>query len=120
MNFLYQVSNLYLTENASSSLASSLYSNLMVNISRKTVQRMEIDLKRTICKRCRCLLLAGITCTVRIKKKRVIWKCMKCGDSKIFETKRKNYVPWTQNKESHVDIIDYGVEEPSVKDHRKK
>ncbi|KAJ8980681.1 hypothetical protein NQ317_013293, partial [Molorchus minor] len=62
MNYLYQASNTLITENAASNIAASLYMNLLVNVSKKTVQRLDIEIKRTICKGCRNLLLAGLTC----------------------------------------------------------
>ncbi|KAJ8925717.1 hypothetical protein NQ315_009564, partial [Exocentrus adspersus] len=103
------------TENTSCGVASALYCNLLVNVSKKTVQRMDIDIKRKICKGCRSLLLSGITCKVRIKKKRIIWRCLKCRTCKIFETKNKTYVPWSQRKESIVEILDYGKDAKHVK-----
>ncbi|CAH0551288.1 unnamed protein product [Brassicogethes aeneus] len=106
VNYLYQVSNELATESIPCNVASTLYSNLLVNISKKTVQRIDIPIKRTICKGCRSLLLAGVTCTVRIKKKRAIWKCVKCNVEKRFDARRE-HVPWTQNKDSVVEILDY-------------
>ncbi|XP_018563051.1 ribonuclease P protein subunit rpr2 [Anoplophora glabripennis] len=117
INYLYQASNLLATENASCSIASSLYSNLLVNISKKTVQRIGIDIKRTICKGCRSLLLAGITCKVRIKKKKVIWMCLECGTAKTFETVNKTYMPWSQSEESIVEILDYTPQENIQRKH---
>lgn len=76
-------------------------------------------MKRTICKSCRCLLLAGITCKVRVKKKKVIWTCLKCRHSKVYETKDKNYKCWTQKDESLVDVFDYSVNYTTDKNKKK-
>ncbi|CAG9813512.1 unnamed protein product [Phaedon cochleariae] len=108
MNYLYQISNMLATNSVAENTASSLNSNLLVNISRKTVQRMEIGLKRTICKSCRCLLLAGINCKIRITKKKLIQTCLKCHKSKILSIENKTYLPWTQQEESIVEVMDFG------------
>lgn len=64
-------------------------------------------MKRSICKFCRCILIAGITGRVRIKKKQVLWTCLKCSTQKKFETKNKDYLPWTLQEESIVETLDY-------------
>ncbi|KAJ3649235.1 hypothetical protein Zmor_020988 [Zophobas morio] len=107
MNYLYQACNATATENAASNSASILYSNLLVAISKKAVQRLDIDLKRTLCKGCRSLLLAGVNCKVRIKKKRSIWICTNCSTSKVFDLRNPDYQPWPQQAESLVEVIDY-------------
>nr|CAH7765055.1 unnamed protein product [Callosobruchus chinensis] len=108
MNYLYQAANTLATENESKHVASIHYINLMQNISKKTVQRLDIDTKRTICKGCKSLLLAGVNCKVRLKKKRLHWTCSLCGRTKTFETKNRNYCPWQQNPDSIVQVVDMG------------
>ncbi|KAJ8960244.1 hypothetical protein NQ318_003969 [Aromia moschata] len=108
MNYLYQASNAIATESKANNVASVFYTNLLVNVSKRQSKGCkDIAMKRTVCKGCRCLLLAGVTCKVRIKKKKVIWTCMSCRTSKVFEIRNRNYMPWTQRKESVVDILDY-------------
>ncbi|CAG9865295.1 unnamed protein product [Phyllotreta striolata] len=109
INYLYQISNLMATKNQSCHVAASLYSNLLVNVSRKTVQRLDIQTKRTLCKSCRCLLLAGITCKVRVKKQKVTWTCLHCKKAKVFETRDRNYECWTEKPESLVETLDYSL-----------
>ncbi|XP_028128051.2 uncharacterized protein LOC114324412 [Diabrotica virgifera virgifera] len=84
MNYLYQICNLMITENRTNNAAAAAYSNLLNNISRKTVQRLEIDMKRTICKACVCLLIVGVTAKIAIKKKKRILTCLRCNHSKIY------------------------------------
>ncbi|CAH2009445.1 unnamed protein product [Acanthoscelides obtectus] len=108
MNYLYQAANALVTENESKYVASIHYINLMQSISKKTVQRMDIETKRTICKGCKTLLLAGVNCRVRMKKKRLRWICNLCGQTKTFDMNNRNYCPWQQNPESTVQIVDMG------------
>lgn len=68
-----------------------------------------IEVKRTICKGCRSLLLPGITSKVRIKKKKVIHHCLICRTRKVFITKNKNYTPWTMKSESLAEILEYNL-----------
>lgn len=71
----------------------------------------DIPVKRTICKGCRTLLLAGVTAKVRIKKKNIVWSCLKCNTKKTFET-NDDYMPWSQKNESIVETLDFT---PNVK-----
>ncbi|KAF7279058.1 hypothetical protein GWI33_007692 [Rhynchophorus ferrugineus] len=107
MNYLYQASNALITENFPAYKASNHYTNLMINVSKKSVQRIDIEVKRTICKGCRSLLLPGITSKVRIKKKKVIHHCVVCTTRKVFMTKNRNYTPWTLKSESLAEILEY-------------
>jgi ribonuclease P protein subunit RPR2 len=107
MNYLYQACNALATENESDNVAAAMYSNLLVAVSKKAVQRLDIEVKRTICKGCRSLLLAGVTCKVRIKKKRSIWSCMKCNTTKTFLLQDPGYEPWSLQDESLVDVLEY-------------
>ncbi|XP_044264923.1 ribonuclease P protein subunit rpr2-like [Tribolium madens] len=107
LNYLYQACNAITTENETNHLASVMYSNLLVAISKKAVQRMDIEVKRTICKGCRCMLLAGITCKVRIKKKHSIWTCTKCNTAKVFPAQNPDYVPWNLQDDSVVETLQY-------------
>ncbi|CAG9766049.1 unnamed protein product [Ceutorhynchus assimilis] len=115
INYLYQLCNKLTTENRAAHIASNHYSNLAVNISKKAVQRLDIDIKRTLCKGCRSILIPGVTCKIRIKKKKVLKHCMKCSRVKVFDTRNKNYVPWSHREESLVELLDYADEESESK-----
>ncbi|ENN71790.1 ribonuclease P protein subunit rpr2 [Dendroctonus ponderosae] len=119
MNYLYQLSNQLATENQSAHIASVQYANLAVNISKKAVLRLDADLKNTICKSCRSLLLPGITCKVRIKKKRIIKHCLKCNHMKIFDTRNQDYVTWNQRSESLVELLDYSATQSENEESKK-
>lgn len=109
MNYLYQICNSMIAENEAQHRAANFFSNLLIGVSRKTVQRMEIDMKRTICKSCRCLMITGITCRVRVKKKKLIYTCLKCHRNKIFLSFKNDYKCWTQTNESLTNIYDYSI-----------
>lgn len=97
MNFLFQASNLLQTDQETLCRISDHCSNLLVNVSKRTVLRMDRGIKRSMCKRCRNLLLPGFTCKVRLLKKQIIWRCLKC-----HKIKRFNSISWTQNDASGV------------------
>ncbi|XP_056639374.1 ribonuclease P protein subunit p21-like, partial [Diorhabda sublineata] len=119
MNYLYQICNIMIAENEAQHSAANFYSNLLIGVSRKTVQRMEIDMKRTICKSCRCLMITGITCRVRIKKKKLIYTCLKCHTNKVFLTLKNDYQCWTQTNQSLTNIFDYSMEKNREVDNTK-
>lgn len=105
MNYLLQLSNLALRQPGKDA-ASSLYSHLLVNVSQKAVQRMEPEVKRSICKRCHTLMIPGINSQIRIRKKRLRWNCNKCSNSKFFKTDPSHKL-WIDNKEAIVEILRY-------------
>ncbi|XP_019881338.1 ribonuclease P protein subunit p21 [Aethina tumida] len=107
MNYLYQICNSMAAEDLTSNAVASKYSDLIIKVARKTVQRIGINVKRTLCKRCRSLLVAGVTCKVRIKKKRVVWNCLRCNLSKEYATD-PNHHPWPLDDRSTSEIIKFG------------
>ncbi|XP_044747290.1 ribonuclease P protein subunit rpr2-like isoform X2 [Coccinella septempunctata] len=107
INYLYQIANQLMDSNSANTTVSKSCSNLMIQVSKKSVQRIDVDMKRRICKACKTLLLPGINCKVRIKKKNLKWSCNTCQNTKLFPT--MNYEPvWSQKDESIVEILDYG------------
>ncbi|XP_066262615.1 uncharacterized protein Rpp21 [Euwallacea similis] len=111
VNYLLQLANQLSMENPSSYIASLQYTNLAVSISKKAVQRLDTDIKRELCKRCRSILIAGVTCKIRIKKKKIIKRCLKCTQAKVFNTKMKDFRPWNQKDESVIQLLDYTPKE---------
>lgn len=105
MNFLYQAAHTILNEDKSTNsvseeksnssknknkksnqIVAAYYTQLMVGIGHKSVLRSSKELKRTICKGCRSLLLPGKTATVKIKtkEKRIGSHCNICKTEKLF------------------------------------
>ncbi|XP_060535387.1 ribonuclease P protein subunit p21-like [Cylas formicarius] len=117
LNYLYQITNETATQSPSEHTASIHYSNLLINVSKKTVQRLDIGIKRTICKKCRTLLLAGITSKVRIRKKQLVHTCMTCKTPKVFDVQNRQYLLWSQQKESIEQILNYS---PTGKNSQEK
>lgn len=107
MNYLYQISNAALKNQ--NLPASTLYSQLMVNVSKKTVQRMEPEVKRTVCKRCNTFLQPGMTCKVRVKRKFLNVTCLVCATQKRFKLD-KNYELWCEKPEAVVETLDYNTQ----------
>lgn len=106
MNYLYQIANELMASNSTNSALSKSFSNLMIQVSKKTVQRIDVDIKRRICKGCKSILLPGVNCKVRIKKKIVKWSCCTCQNLKVFPSRNENPV-WSQNEESIVEVLNY-------------
>lgn len=105
MNYLYQISNITLSEGQGNT-AAALYSNLLINISKKSVQRLEPDIKRSVCKKCHTLLIADVTAKVRIRNKRIRFNCKKCQSTKVLKAV-PNYLPWVQNPKAVMEKLEY-------------
>merc|ERR1712012_1061790 len=90
LNFLYQSANLISSQEKNSQKVAHHYTNLMVNISHKAVQRLSKDLKRTICKRCKGLLKPGVTAKVGKEGKKIGAICQTCQAKKQFPIKCKS------------------------------
>ncbi|KAL3288547.1 hypothetical protein HHI36_002986 [Cryptolaemus montrouzieri] len=69
INYLYQAANELMAINSANIHLSRACSNLMIQVSKKCVQRIDVDIKRKICKACKTILVPGISCKIRIKKK---------------------------------------------------
>jgi len=59
------------------------YISLILDISRH--YKIRIPNKRYICKNCKSYLIPGKNAIVRIRKGRIIIKCMRCGNIKRFK-----------------------------------
>lgn len=116
MNYLYQASYLMALKNR---VAASYYGNIMVGCAKKSVLRIESDIKRTICKCCQSPLIPGETARVRLVSKPVKgikWTCLTCLSIKRYPTK-KGYKLWTEQPNSVVQIFNYtskSVDDKSV------
>ncbi|KOC70437.1 Ribonuclease P protein subunit p21, partial [Habropoda laboriosa] len=106
MNYLYQASYLMALKNR---VVSSYYGNIMVGCGKKSVLRIESDIKRTICKCCQSPLIPGETARVRLVSKpvkSVKWTCLTCLSVKRFPTK-KGYKLWIEQPSSTIQIFNY-------------
>lgn len=61
------------------------YISLALNISKH--YKVRIPDKRYICKKCNSIMIPGRNATVRIRKNRIIIKCLRCGNVKRFRIK---------------------------------
>lgn len=95
LNFLYQSAHLMLEENQSKKKnknqdkVANYYSQLMISIGHKSVQRLSREIKRTICKGCRNVLIPGINAKVQVKKKKIGSICQLCNSVKSFPVQKK-------------------------------
>ena len=106
MNYLYQASRLMALKNR---VAASFYGNVMIGCSKKSVLRIESDIKKTICKCCQSPLIPGKTAKVRLvskPQKAVKWTCLTCLSIKKYPTK-KGYRLWTEQPNSIVQSFNY-------------
>lgn len=108
MNFLYQAANHTLKIPSQHSMDLAVYyGSLLRNIGKKATQRLDPEIKRTLCKGCNLLLTPGETAKVRLKKKPsscVIWTCLRCLTIKRFVVS-KNYEIWAKKKEAFVETV---------------
>lgn len=105
-NHLYQAAQFSLckhTQNGQQSVnesaVSNYYTHLSVNVAKKSLLKIEPQVKRTVCKGCEGLLLPGLTAQVRILKKPasvIQWRCMRCQTWKKFPSIR-HYEAWFEN-----------------------
>ena len=85
MNYLYQLA--YKSLDLGNEALARFYIFTMTGIAKRLAIRLDPSIKRTICKYCNSLLVAGITMRVRISPKRethVIQTCLYCGQQKRF------------------------------------
>ena len=99
LNYLYQSANVILQEskktkdkknNKNNEKVANYYSQLMVRIGQGAVQRLSKNLKRTICKGCRSLLIPGTNaeiCKVDKKQRKFGSVCSMCKTKKMFPIK---------------------------------
>jgi RNase P subunit RPR2 len=84
-----------LTENS----VSDYYTYISVNVAKKSLFKIEPQVKRCICKGCEGLLLPGVTAQVRLLKKPasvIEWRCLRCQTCKKFPSIR-HYEAWFEN-----------------------
>lgn len=113
INFLYQAS--HAVDNApadSKRVLSAHYGKILSKVAKKSVLRMDINMKRNLCKGCGTVLANDGTGTVVRKKKKnggyVRQSCATCSTHKTFPV-RKNHEIWHAKKESvHAVIVDKG------------
>ncbi|XP_063809664.1 ribonuclease P protein subunit p21 [Pseudophryne corroboree] len=106
LNFLYQAAHCVLAQNPENVELARFYCHTERTISKRLVLRQDPSIKRTICKRCSSLLLSGITCTVRQKKRRgqrqTVVRCLSCGLTKRF-LNNPNYKLWCEQPEAQLE-----------------
>ncbi|XP_064407027.1 ribonuclease P protein subunit p21-like [Halichondria panicea] len=102
MNYLFQAALAALCSTPSETGLSRFYVRTMKRISKRLVLRMDPSIKRVLCKSCDSLLVAGVTCTNRLKSardKHIVVKCLTCGTLKRFLTDN-DYVLWSEIPEN--------------------
>jgi RNase P subunit RPR2 len=113
INFLYQASHAVDNVPAETKrVLSAHYGKILSKVAKKSVLRMDINMKRNLCKGCGTVLANDGTGTVVRKKKKnggyVRQSCATCSTHKTFPV-RKNHEIWHAKKESvHAVIVDKG------------
>ncbi|KAI5642807.1 RNAse P rpr2/Rpp21/SNM1 subunit domain-containing protein [Phthorimaea operculella] len=105
INYLYQISKYMVDKNPA---LSSYYGNLIVNVAKKNVLKIHPDIKRQLCKKCRCILVDGTSASMKIKtknkKKAIEWTCHTCGNKRNFPAdKDKDHRLWVERDEAVVE-----------------
>ncbi|KAJ2953506.1 hypothetical protein O0L34_g1105 [Tuta absoluta] len=107
INYLYQISKYMVDKNPA---LSSYYGNLIVNVAKKNVLKIHPDIKRQICKKCRCILVDNTSARMKIKtinkQKAIQWTCHTCGHKRTFPAdKEKDHRLWVERDEAVVEVI---------------
>ncbi|CAG9789492.1 unnamed protein product [Diatraea saccharalis] len=107
INYLHQVSKYMSMKNPA---LSSYYGNLIVSIAKKNVLKIHPDIKRQMCKKCRCTLIHNVTGKMKIRNKNklkfVVWTCSICKtERKLPIDKNKDHTLWVDKPEAVVEII---------------
>lgn len=111
INFLYQASNTLNNAPAETKrVLSAHYGKILSKVAKKSVLRMDINMKRSLCKGCGTVLVKDGSATVVRKKKKnggyVRQACVTCNTQKTFPV-RKNHEIWHAKGESvHTVIVD--------------
>lgn len=107
MNFLYQGCETMMKQCPPKPDIAAFYANLMANISKKAVLRMEPKIKRTLCKGCFSLMIPGVNARVRLRKKssqRLVWTCLRCNTVKRYNTMEDHQL-WCENPQSVGEVM---------------
>jgi len=106
VNFLYQAAFMLNCNSENSSELSDIaqfYSSTLIQVAEKAQVKLHPSLKRTICKKCRSVLVAGISSKVsyegKQKNKSFVIKCNRCGTIKRFLTTNSEYKIWFERME---------------------
>lgn len=104
MSLLYQISKLTADKNP---VLSAYYGNGIVNIAKKNVLKMHPEVKRQICKKCRCVMVNNVTMRAKTKtsKKRkfIQYTCYVCYNKKNVQLSKTK--AWFEKPEAVVEII---------------
>ncbi|XP_055913159.1 uncharacterized protein LOC129946834 [Eupeodes corollae] len=103
MNFLYQASMLMAGKSAT---LSAYYGNLCKTIGKKSVLRIDPNIKRSLCKKCHMALKPGVTAEISAldcKDEILSIKCLKCNHSKNFPI-NSEYKFWLENPDSKAEV----------------
>uniref|UniRef100_V9LGR8 Ribonuclease P protein subunit p21-like protein n=2 Tax=Callorhinchus milii TaxID=7868 RepID=V9LGR8_CALMI len=104
LNFLHQAAHLILNQCPNNQALVRFYCHTQRSIAKRLVLRHDPSVKRTICKRCSALLIPGISCTIRQRKKNrpvTVIRCVTCGLTKRFEN-RRDYQVWSEHSEAQL------------------
>ncbi|XP_075708911.1 ribonuclease P protein subunit p21 isoform X1 [Rhinoderma darwinii] len=100
---LEQAAHCVLAANPENVELARFYCHTEKTIGKRLVLRQDPSIKRTICKRCSSLLLSGVTCTVRLRKRRgqrlTLVRCLSCGHTKRF-LNNPNHKLWSEQPEA--------------------
>ncbi|KAK9372051.1 RNAse P Rpr2/Rpp21/SNM1 subunit domain-containing protein [Lipomyces chichibuensis] len=123
-SFLYQASVLMantaittpefaVTATSATAPLARYYASQMKSVARKSVIRLDPNMKRFICKRCDTVLIAGRTCAIAVENESVAkvphadvltHTCKVCGGQKRFPIgKKKDFVVFTERPDHVVE-----------------
>jgi len=106
INYLYQLAHHTLTRLPKANLEMvRFHCSTLKTIAKRHVLSIHPDIKRTLCKKCHMLLIPGLTCTVRHRRKRqrhIVVTCTDCRTLKRFVTDL-DYKLWVEQPQAWLD-----------------
>lgn len=123
LNFLYQAAHCVLAQNPDNIELARFYCFTQKTIARRLVLRQDPSVKRTLCKKCCCLLIPGVTATTRQKRKKcktrfTVTTCLSCGERKTF-LNNPDYMLWSDRPEAQLNDHKESDPGPSSKNPQK-
>ncbi|XP_051009578.1 E3 ubiquitin-protein ligase TRIM39 isoform X4 [Acomys russatus] len=106
LSFLYQAAHCVLAQNPENQALARFYCHTEKTIARRLVLRQDPSVKRTLCRSCFSLLIPGLTCTQRQRRRKgqrwTVQTCLTCHRSQRFLNDPKHLL-WGDRPEAQLE-----------------
>ncbi|XP_051852076.1 ribonuclease P protein subunit p21 [Antechinus flavipes] len=105
LSFLYQAAHCVLAHNPENQALARFYCHTEKTIGKRLVLRQDPSVKRTLCRGCSSLLIPGLTCTQRQRRRQgqrwTVQTCLICRRSRRFLNDPKHQL-WVDRPEAQL------------------